>query len=55
MTWEAFDGTTAWSQDQNGRVTDRSRWMLRAKRGADVQEPIHLNAGAQMTLKESKR
>jgi hypothetical protein len=38
MTWEAFDGTTAWSQDQNGRVTDAIALdVARAKRGADAR------------------
>jgi hypothetical protein len=49
---QGFDGTTAWSQDQNGRVSDAIALdTARAKRGADVQEPLNLRKQyAQMTV-----
>jgi hypothetical protein len=49
---QGFDGTTAWSQDQNGRVTDAIPLdVARAGRAADVQEPIHLKQQyGQMTV-----
>jgi len=49
---QGFDGTTAWSQDQNGRVTDAIPLdVARAERAADVQEPIHLKQQyGQMTV-----
>jgi len=40
---QGFDGTTAWSQDQAGRVTDAVPLdILRAKRTADFYEPLSL-------------
>jgi hypothetical protein len=49
---QGFDGTTAWSQDQNGRVVDAiSLDTARARRAADFHEPLNLKQEyAQMTV-----
>ena len=40
---EGFDGTTVWSQDQNGRVTEPVKLDAdRARRSADFYEPLTL-------------
>ena len=54
---QGFDGTTAWAQDQNGRVTDAIRLdQLRAARAADVYEPLNLKkAYAQVTVRGIER
>jgi hypothetical protein len=40
---EGFDGTTAWAQGQNGRVTEQPKPDAdRAKRSADFYEPLNL-------------
>jgi hypothetical protein len=40
---DGFDGTTAWSQDQRGRVSDADKLeQARAKRNADFYEPLNM-------------
>jgi hypothetical protein len=50
---QGFDGTTAWAQDQAGRVSDAVTLdTRRAKRTADFYEPLTLKQQyAQMTVK----
>ena len=53
---EGFDGTTAWSQDQAGRVTEPVTLdVARAARAADFYEPLNLKQEyAQMTVRASR-
>jgi outer membrane lipoprotein-sorting protein len=50
---EGFDGTTAWSQNQAGRVTEPVKLDIgRAARAADLYEPLNLKRQyAQMTVR----
>jgi hypothetical protein len=50
---EGFDGTTAWSQNQAGRVTEPVKLdIARAARAADLYEPLNLKRQyAQMTVR----
>jgi hypothetical protein len=50
---QGFDGTTAWAQDQAGRVTEPVKLdVARAMRAADFYEPLNLKREyAQLTLR----
>jgi hypothetical protein len=50
---EGFDGTTAWSQNQAGRVTEPVKLdIARAARAADLYEPLNLKRQyAQLTVR----
>ena len=54
---QGFDGTTAWSQDQAGRVTEPVTLdIARASRAADFYEPLNLKRQyAQMTVRGIER